>query len=140
MEFADLVRIYTGKEIGEISDKELKAVEKKLKTTSSCKSCGFCYQYNGDVSQLKDLSSLSEFNTVFIEVFCEDRYTVTDKGFKCDFEQRADTSFDLKKCPKCDGKLIFTAIAMKVSVSGLVESFCPKCGKLISSGRPFVKM
>ncbi|MCK4714761.1 MAG: hypothetical protein KAT35_04245, partial [Candidatus Aenigmarchaeota archaeon] len=137
---ADLVRLYTGKEIGEISDKELKTVEKKLKTTSSCRSCGFCYQYNRDVSLLKSLDNLDNYNTYFVEVFCEDRYTLSRDGFKCDFEQRADTSFDLKKCPKCDGKLIFTAIAMKVSVSGLVESFCPKCGKLISSGRPFVKM
>lgn len=142
MEFADLVRLYTGKEIGEISDEELKAVEKKLKTISSCGSCGFCYQYNGDVSLLKSLDNLDNYNTYFVEVFCKDRYTINRDGFKCDFEQRVSNikSFGLEKCPDCGGNLMFTAIAMKVSVSGLVESFCPKCGKIISSGRPFVKM
>jgi predicted Zn-ribbon and HTH transcriptional regulator len=140
MEFKDMIRMYSGKDIKEVSKKELEQIEAKLKKTSHCKKCGFQYQYNDDISHLKDLPPLNEFNTVFIEVFCEDHYAITDKGFKCDFETRTNSMFDLKKCPKCDGGLIFTALALKVDASGLVESFCPKCKGMISSGRPFERV
>jgi predicted Zn-ribbon and HTH transcriptional regulator len=140
MEFKDIIRMYTGKDADEVSKKELKEIETKLKKEVKCKKCGFQYQYNDDISQLKELPSLIEFSTVFIEVFCEDKYTITDKGFKCGFETRTDTTFNLRKCPECSGKLVFTALALKVDATGLVESFCPKCKGMISSGRPFERV
>ena len=140
MDFNDIIRMYVGKNPKEVSKSEFKKVEAKLKKKAKCKKCGFQYQYNDDISQLKDLPSLTEFNTVFIEVFCEDKYTITGKSFKCGFEQRTDQSFDLKKCPECGGKLIFTALALKVDATGLVESFCPKCKGVISSSRPFERL
>jgi hypothetical protein len=128
-------------------DQKINDYEKSL-TKKTCPSCNFTYQSSDDVASLIDAAKKvdkNSYNMLFIDVFCENRFKPTNEGTKCGFQQNINWfglyEFEIPdKCPKCGGKVLGTALLMKVSIGGIVESFCINCLKKFSQSQPFQRV
>jgi hypothetical protein len=132
----------------EFTDNQKHEMYERSKTKKSCPACGIVYQSAEDVRSLLDAAKDTDkslYNMLFIQVFCENRYKPKEDGFACSYENNLNwfnfRDFELpNKCPECEGKLLGTALLMRVNVGGIVESFCIKCKHKFSQSQPFKRI
>ena len=116
----------------------------------NCEFCGFQYHANKNLKEVmsvvkKILTEVNsgkkhEYNFMYLEVFCEDKYRFTKEplqtSFKCDFSKVFSTNtlsevLELLangKCPECGKPLRVTMILLRVNLDS-ATSYCPKCRK-----------
>ena len=132
----------------ELSEEQKRDDYKKSLTKKTCSSCGFIYQSSDDPQSLVDAAKKvdrNSYNMLFLDIFCENRFKPTNEGTKCGFQQNINwfglNDFEVPaKCPDCGGKLLGTALLMKVSIGGIVESFCINCLTRYSQSQPFKRV
>ncbi len=137
----------------ELSDEQKQDEYKKSLTKKTCPNCNFTYQSSEDVGSLIAAAKKVDrelYNMLFLDVFCENRFkpaggrdqTNPVTGTKCSFQHNVNwfglDEFEIpSKCPECGGNLLGTALLMKVSIGGIVESFCVNCLEKFSQSQPF---
>lgn len=128
-----------------LSDEQQQDNYRKSLAKKSCASCSFTYQSTDDTKSLVAAAKKVDrdtYNMLFLDIFCENRFKPGSSGNACGYEQSVNW-FNIdgfeppSQCPKCSSKVLGTGLLMKVSIGGIVESFCINCLKKFSQSQPF---
>ena len=127
-----------GVAINELSEEELKELIKSVLKEQKCENCGFVMTNSREVKNtIETLKNKAEdlkkrFNTLSFNIICENYFKVDEnRKFKCDYSKTLNwdnlNSFLVTEdCPKCKGKLVATALLMRIEGMS-VTLYCPKC-------------